>query len=157
MAASVESLHIAGAAGATPQSQTQVELAAGRGIVGDRYYTNAGTFSPEHQDPDHELTLIEVEKVEAFNQQTGGAMNPGDLRRNIVTRGVDLNSLVGKQFKIGPTTVVGIRFCEPCSYLAERLGPNVVSDLVHKAGLRAGIVEGGTVRVGDAISVIQDS
>jgi MOSC domain-containing protein YiiM len=98
--------------------------------------------------------LIEVEEVERFNALCGADRRPEDLRRNLVVREMKLNDLVGRRFAIGPVTFEGIRLCEPCSYLAGITQPEVLRELVHRAGLRAAIVHGGTVRVGDAVSVV---
>ena len=128
------------------------ELVPGRGIVGDRYHDGVGEFSPAEQDPDHELTLIEIEHVERFVTESGVPLEPGDLRRNVVTRGVDLNALVGREFALGAARLRGVRLCEPCRYLAELVHEAVVPGLVHKAGLRACIVRGGVVEPGDPVN-----
>ena len=151
MTAVVESIHIGEAGGASMTEIAEARLVAGQGIVGDRYYGETGTFSQDLPDPDHELTLIAIEEIEAFNAATGRSLGAGELRRNVVTRGIDLNALVGKEFTVGTVRVHGIRLCEPCSYLASLLGPDILPALVHKAGLRAGIVEGGTIRAGDRL------
>ena len=142
-------------AGATMQAVDQAELKTDRGLVGDRYYAELGTFSAKLRGtPDTQVTLIEAEAVEAFNGSEGLELAPSDLRRNIVTRGIRLNDLVGRQFSIGAALLEGIRLCEPCAYLAETVDPRVLPGLVHAAGLRARIVSGGVVCPGDAISGI---
>ena len=153
MSGQVVSIHIGSDAGASLTEVAEAELVAGRGIVGDRYYAETGTFSPDAPDADHELTLVAVEEISAFNAATGRSLSSGELRRNIVTRGVDLNAFVGREFLVGSVRVRGIRLCEPCSYLAGLVGSEVLPALVHRAGLRAGIVEGGTIRVGDQLEV----
>jgi MOSC domain-containing protein YiiM len=153
MQGKVESIHVAPAAGAPMQALREAELVAGRGIAGDRYHAGTGEFSPEEFDPDHEITLIEAEQVERFNREAGAALEPGELRRNVVTRGAPLNDLVGVEFSLGETLLRGIRLCEPCRYLAERVHPGVVQGLVHRAGLRAAILRGGTLRVGDPLEI----
>jgi len=147
----VESIHIGEAGGASMTEIAEAQLVAGRGIVGDRYHGATGSFSKELPDPDHELTLIAAEEIDAFNAATGRSLGHGELRRNVVTRGVDLNALVGKEFTIGTVKVRGIRLCEPCSYLASLLGPDILPALVHKAGLRSRILADGTIRVGDRL------
>ncbi len=147
----VESIHIGIDAGSTMTEVAEAKLEAGRGIAGDRYHSRIGTFSPDPPDPDHELTLIAAEEIDAFNEAGGRSLSAGELRRNIVTRGVDLNALVGKEFTIGPVRIQGIRLCEPCSYLADLIGPDILPTLVSRAGLRAGIIEGGTIQVGDRL------
>ena len=129
-------------------------LEAGRGLQGDRYYSESGTFSAKLAGkPDTQITLIEEEEVEQFNQREALHLAPADLRRNIVTRGVRLNDLVGRQFRVGAAVLEGIRLCEPCAYLAETVDSRVVPGLVHKAGLRARIVTGASVRSGDPVQL----
>jgi len=143
---------IAEAAGA-PTAQDQAELVAGQGIVGDRYFLRVGTFSKQSIEPDQELTLVEAEYIDRFNAETGLAIAYGDIRRNIVTRSISLNDLIDVEFQVGEARVRGIRLCEPCAHLAQLLGHEMLKGLVHKAGLRARILEGGTVRVNDKIAV----
>jgi MOSC domain-containing protein YiiM len=147
-------LHIftAATAGATPAPAAEASLEAGSGIVGDRYHARSGTFSPKGAgQPDHEVTLIEAEAIDRFNREAGLALAYGDLRRNLVTRGIRLNELVGHEFTVGECLLEGIRLCEPCSHLAKTVAKQVLPGLVHQAGLRARIVRGGTIRLGDAV------
>ena len=148
-------LYVAERAGAPLRSLDQAELVAGRGVVGDRYFSGAGKFSPAQPDPDHELTLIEIEEIDRFNAATGLALAPGAFRRNVITQGVALNALVGVDFSLGALVVRGVRLCEPCAYLADLVDREVLPRMVHKAGLRAGIVRGGALHVGDAIGVVK--
>ena len=135
------------------QQVTTAELEAGKGIVGDRYHEEGGTFSKKlHGLPDKELTLIESEFIDAFNGEFDKSFGYGDFRRNVITRGIRLNDLVGKEFNIGKLRLRGIRLCEPCSHLASLLVPEVVPGLLHKAGLRAQVLEGGTLSVGDELN-----
>ncbi|MDH5357320.1 MAG: MOSC domain-containing protein [Gammaproteobacteria bacterium] len=134
-------------------SSPTATLEAGKGIVGDRYYSSQGTFSEHMQNqPDFEVSLIEQEKIDEFNAITGHHYSGHDFRRNIVTQGIQLNELVGKSFSIGNVTLKGIRLCEPCSYLSARLGSEVMDYMVHKAGLRAQIIHGGEIHISDFIS-----
>ena len=151
MEGSVLSIHIAESAGQAMETRNEVELVAGLGIPGDRYHSGRGEFSPSPMDPDHELTLIAIEEVEAFNRKTDHAMAPGEFRRNVVTRGIDLNRLVGRSFFLGSAMVRGIRLCEPCAYLARTTRSEVIPHLVGHGGLRAGIVQGGVLRVGEPV------
>jgi MOSC domain-containing protein YiiM len=146
-------IHVAPEAGGAPRAVEAAVLVAGRGIVGDRYHAGQGTFSPETMKPDYELTLIESEQIERFNTAHGMDISAGAFRRNVVTRGVDLNALVGREFQMGEAVVRGIRLCEPCTTLAGTVGHAVLQGMVHRAGLRAGIVVGATVRPGDPIIV----
>jgi len=141
-------------AGAAPMTAvTEVTLEAGKGIAGDRYALGTGTFSKKHvHKADAEVTLIEAEEIERFNAEQELAIGLGEPRRNIVTRGIRLNDLVGSQFRIGDALLEGIRLCEPCAHLAGLVTPRVLPGLVHRAGLRARIVTSGIVRPGDAIA-----
>lgn len=137
------------------QSMPSAQLEAGRGIVGDRYYAGTGTFSETLAGtPDVEMTLIAQEEIDAFNAVAGRSCTGADFRRNLVTLGVDLNDLVGKEFRVGDDVVLkGMRLCEPCAHLAGLLGKEIMDHMVHKAGLRAQIVSGGVVRVDDALTL----
>lgn len=132
----------------------QAALEQGKGIVGDRYYLGLGTFSEKLAGlVDAELTLIESEMIEDFNKQQGFQYQGHEFRRNLVTEGVRLNELVGKEFTIGSVRLKGVRLCEPCAYLAGILSPEIIPALVHKAGLRAQIIDGGDIRSNDAVVV----
>ena len=149
----VVELYIAEQAGSPMLSREQIRLESGKGIVGDRYANNCGTFSEKLAGlPDKEVTLIESERVAAFNIEQGFAYKPADFRRNLVTEGVDLNELVGKEFTIGDVRLKGIRLCEPCAHLAGVLTEDILPGLVHKAGLRAQIVVDGVIRKNDSVS-----
>ena len=127
----------------------------GKGLVGDRYFDGVGTFSPHPQKPDFEITLIESEKINSFAAESSLPFSAFDARRNIVTEGIDLNALVGKEFLIGVVRLLGIRLCEPCNYLAKITRPETLRGLAHKGGLRAQIMSTGLIRCGDSISEIQ--
>jgi MOSC domain-containing protein YiiM len=133
------------------QSQASVRAVPGRGLEGDRYFGGTGTFSPHPQRPDFEVTLIQREHVEAFASLCGVSFTSREARRNLVTVGVDLNALVGREFRIGSVLVRGIRLCEPCNYLAKQTSPAVLRGLLHKGGLRAQILSEGVIRVGDQL------
>ena len=134
------------------KSVAEVRAVPGRGLEGDRYYDGRGTFSPQPQKADFELTLMEAERIEAFARESGLEFTAGHARRNVVTRGVDLNALVGREFRIGEVRVRGLRLCEPCNYLAKTTFPETLRGLVHKGGLRAQILTEGTIKTGDAIT-----
>lgn len=124
----------------------------GKGLGGDRYFEGTGTFSPQERKPDYELTLIEQEKIEEFAKVSGLAFTAFDARRNVVTEGVDLNALVGREFMIGSVRIRGIRLCEPCNYLAKLTSRQVLRGLVHKGGLRAQILTEGRIQREDEIA-----
>ena len=147
----VESIHIAAAAKSPMVEVPEVLAVPGVGLEGDRYAMKQGTFfKPE---PDFELTLIEAEAVETAQREHGLKLTPGESRRNLVTRGVALNPLVGKEFQIGSIRARGIRLCEPCSHLQALTGQPVMKTLPHRAGLRAQILTEGWIRTGDVVSI----
>lgn len=131
-------------------SVEQVRAVAGQGLEGDRYFTQTGTYSKKPR-PDREVTLIEIEAIEALKRDHGIELDPGASRRNIVTRGVPLNHLVGRKFRVGQATLLGQRLCEPCAHLEGLSTKGVMRGLIHRGGLRAQILTGGTIRVGDPV------
>jgi len=144
MTAQVVSIFTAPAEGEPMQTQDSVELVAGSGIVGDRYATGQGHFSdPKYADK--QITLVESEVAERVG------LTPEQTRRNVVTRGIILESLIGKTFRIGDTEIRGIRPCDPCSYLEGLTRPGLVKYILNKGGLRAEILRGGHLRVGDEL------
>jgi hypothetical protein len=122
----------------------QAAAVPGRGLEGDRYFDGRGTFSNEYAQG-HELTLVEAEVLDELGLTAEAA------RRNVVTRGIALNALVGLPFRIGDVACVGRRLCEPCAHLERLSAPGTLRSLVHRGGLRADILAGGTVRVGDLV------
>ena len=124
---------------------------AGHGLEGDRYFNKDGTFSKK-DGPEQEITLIESEAIEALRREYGVELGAGDARRNVVTQGIALNHLVGRQFAVGGEVVLeGLKLCEPCGHLAKLTSDRARQGLVHRGGLRARIVRGGTIRAGDPI------
>ena len=144
----VVSIHLASGATEPMRGVTEARAVPGRGLEGDRYFEGRGTFSGS---PDAELTLVEAEALEALAAEHGLRLDPGEARRNVVTRGVDLNGLVGEEFRVGEVLLRGARPAEPCAHLARLVGEEVLPGLVHRGGLRAKIVTGGTLRAGDAV------
>lgn len=128
----------------------EVEAVAGRGLEGDRYFEAKGTYSPT-PGTGRQITLIEQEAVDAAAHDYGISLEPGQSRRNIVTVGVALNHLVGKEFLVGRVRLRGMRLCEPCAHLASLSKRGVVKALTHRGGLRADILTGGVIRVGDPV------
>jgi hypothetical protein len=147
----VEWVHIAPAAGAAMVAIDEAIAIPGRGLASDRYEAGAGTFSQWPKD--HELTLVEAEAIEAINSEHGLVLNPGDTRRNVTTRGIALNELVGREFSIGSVRCLGTRFCPPCNHLRKIIGiPDIIRIMEGRGGLRARILVGGSFRTGDAIT-----
>jgi len=122
----------------------------GKGLEGDRYFTQAGTFSNPFR-PDRAVTLIELEAVDALKRDYGVDLAPGDSRRNVVTQGIALNHLVGREFRVGDVRLEGTKLCEPCSHLARLTQDDVKKGLIHRGGLCARILTEGTIRVGDSV------
>jgi MOSC domain-containing protein YiiM len=145
----VIAINIAAAAEVPMQSVDEARAVPGRGLEGDRYFDQKGTFSKPQ--PDRELTLIEAEAIEALKRELGVDYGLGDSRRNVVTRGVPLNHLIDKEFWIGEVKARGLRLCEPCSHLQKLSHEKVLPGLVHRGGLRAQILSEGTIRVGEPI------
>jgi len=126
---------------------------AGSGLTGDRYASGAGTFSGSGRG--YELTLIEAEALDALAAD-GLEIPWEDARRNVVTRGIRLNALVGHRFRIGDVECVGRRLAEPCAHLQQLAPSGVLAGLVHRGGLRADILRSGTIRAEDSIAAIRD-
>ena len=132
----------------------EVEALAGRGLLGDRYCAKEGTFSGS-EGPDREVTLIESEALTGLQRDYGITLTPGQVRRNLLTQDVPLNHLVGREFRVGGVVLLrGIRLCEPCKHLEKLTMVGVMKGLTHRGGLRAQIVRGGKLRVGDTITLV---
>ena len=148
----IEAIHLADAAVRPVRAVAEATAVPGRGLLGDRYERGAGTFSDWPKD--HELTLVEAEVIEDLAQNHDVHFAPGETRRNLTTRNIRLNDLVGQRFRIGADVeCVGTRLCEPCDHL-ERVTdrPNLCRLMAGRGGLRARILTGGTIRVGDVIA-----
>lgn len=128
----------------------EAQIVAGVGIEGDRYAEKCGTYSARHH-IDRQVTLIEEETLDALARDHAIDLAPHEHRRNLTTRGVALNHLVGRYFRIGECLLFGGRLNVPCRYLEELLGKKVFKPLIHRSGLNARIIAGGTLRVGDAV------
>ncbi|MDZ4278713.1 MAG: MOSC domain-containing protein [Dehalococcoidia bacterium] len=136
--------------GAEPMTTVdEVHAFAGRGLEGDRYFGAQGTFS-DTPGTGRQVTLIESEAIDAVERDCGYKLQYKDSRRNIVTHGVTLNGLVGKEFRVGDVRLLGVRLCEPCNHAFP--DGNVKQALVHRGGLRADILIDGVIRVGDSVS-----
>jgi len=149
----VAAICIAPTARAPMTSVSEVRAIAGKGLEGDRYSAGTGTYST-HPGSGRHVTLIELEAVEALHRDYTIALVPTAARRNIVTRGVALNHLVGRRFRVGDVILAGVRLCEPCNHLESLTQRGVRGGLVHRGGLRAEILSDGLIRVGDLIDPI---
>lgn len=129
----------------------RVIAVAGQGLRGDRYAVGAGHWSAMRRSGDS-LTLVQAEDIDVVTLAIGLNLPPGATRRNITTQGIQLDDLLGRSFRIGEVECLGIRRCEPCSYLDELLGQEVLPALVHRGGIRAEIITGGAIAVGDPIT-----
>jgi MOSC domain-containing protein YiiM len=147
---SVVSIHIAADRGAPTTPVPEAQAVPAQGLTGDRHFGRA-SHDPERPRPDRELTLIEIETIEALRRDNKLQIEPGDARRNVVTRGVALNHLIGREFTVGEVALRGVRLCEPCGHLADLTSEDVKQGLVHRGGLRAQILTEGVICPGDTI------
>ena len=144
-------IYLASAAKEPMRAVSEARAVAGRGLEGDRYHDGTGTyFKPQ---PDCQVTLIEIEALEALEIDYQLMLPPEGARRNLLTRGVALNHLADRFFRVGEVELHGHRLCEPCKHLEKLAGLPVRAGLVHRGGLRAEIVKGGVIRKGDAIEL----
>jgi hypothetical protein len=141
----VEAIAVAGSAGEPARRLESARALAGQGLESDRHVAGTGTF-PSGM-PGSALTLIEAEVCESFDPP----LTPDVHRRNVVTRGIDLNGLVGREFTVGEVRCRGMRLCEPCTVVQRYAGRPVLRALVHRGGLRADILRDGEIRVGDPV------
>lgn len=156
----VVSIHLANKAGAPLDVVPEARAVPGRGLEGDRYFLGQGYYSARPGSGGREVTLIEMETLEALErgvpnsegETVGIKLTAAETRRNIATSGVPLNHLVGRTFWVGAVQMRGTRLCEPCQYLEGLTGrPRLMSGLIHRGGLRAEILNEGSIRAGDVI------
>jgi MOSC domain-containing protein YiiM len=140
MSGHIESIHVVAETSGAPEARERVTVVAGRGIEGDRKF-----------DSNHDLTLVEAEALEGLTEDTGIELGPGESRRQVMTRGVSLNDLVGKRFRVGELECVGEELCEPCNHLQSLTEEGVLRGLVHRGGLCAEVVSGGEIAIGDSV------
>jgi MOSC domain-containing protein YiiM len=151
----IEAIHIAAPGSAAMQAVKEVEAVAGEGLAGDRYKEGLGFYSARPTDPGaREVTLFEAETLDALRDESGIALSAGEHRRNLTTRGVRLDRLLGQRFRVGEVVLEGVKDCPPCEHLAGLVGKPVLRPLVNRGGLRARIVVGGTIRLGDPIEQV---
>jgi MOSC domain-containing protein YiiM len=147
----VEGIYLAPEHGAPTVPVERVRAVAGRGLEGDRHYAPG---EPNEPGTGHDLTLIEAEAVESLLTERGIELRPGEARRNLVTRGISLNELVGKPFRVGGVRCVAVEPCDPCRHLERLTKPGVLRGLVGRGGLAADVVDGGEIAVGDAVEPV---
>ena len=125
-----------------------IDVIAGKGIVGDRHFK-------DFNDPYCQLSLIESENIDYYNVKYGLNIPYVNFRRNIVTKGIQLNDLIGKKLKIGEVEVEGIDLCRPCRHLTEMLGQvNILKEFLRKGGLRCQILSSSNIKIGDSIKIL---
>ena len=145
MAGRVEGIFISPRKGLLPEPVESVRALAGRGLEGNRYFFEGDAPAGVA------LTLIAAEAVEALEREHGISIEPRESRRNVVTRGIDVNELVGKAFRIGDVECRGVVLCEPCTSLQAMTQPGIIKGLAHRGGLNADILSDGEISVGDAV------
>lgn len=146
----VVALHLCPRAFLPMRGSETLTFVAGHGIQGDRYATGTGFYSHKPEEG-RQVTLFEVETLEALWRDHGIALSPAEHRRNVTTRGVPLNHLVGQRFRLGATLLEATRLSVPCRHIEEVTGKEIFNLLLNRSGLNAKILVGGTVRLGDVI------
>lgn len=148
MAGRVEGIFITDTKRVLPEPVEQVEAVAKTGLRGNRFYYADGDAPSGRA-----ITLIAAEALEAFESETGIPLSPAESRRNVLVRGIDVNALVGRRFRIGDVECEGVQLCEPCTTLESLTRPGVIKGMVHRAGLNADLLTTGEIAVGDAVTV----
>jgi MOSC domain-containing protein YiiM len=148
--ASLVAIQIGKDAEARLESVPAVRAVPGKGLEGDRYFRGEGSFS-NSPGGGRQVTLVASEMIDLLAREHGILLDPVETRRNLLTRGVELNDLVGKVFQVGAVRMRGVRLAEPCQHLERLTQPGVIKGLVHRAGLRADILDEGVLHVGDEI------
>lgn len=128
---------------------SSIEVLANKGVVGDRHFD-------EYNDPYNQLTLIEAENIDYYNTKYGLDIPYKDFRRNVVTRGIQLNDLIGKKIKIGEVVVEGVDLCRPCRHLTEVLNQeSILKEFLRRGGLRCQILTSSKININDQIKIIE--
>ena len=146
---------LAGAAAGPMRRVDTVEAVAGLGLAGDRYALGGGTWA-RYPDLEKQVTLIDRDAVAAVAAETGSDLTAGDTRRNLVTTGIDLPSLVGCWFTVGDVLLFGMKRCPPCTHLERLTGVRLVKAMVHRGGINAAVFAGGTVAEGAVVRPVSD-
>ena len=125
-----------------------IDVLADQGVVGDRHFK-------EFNDPYNQLSLIESENIDYYNIKFGSNIPYLDFRRNVVTKGIQLNDLVGKKLLVGNVEVEGIDLCRPCRHLTEVLGQdNILKEFLRRGGLRCQVLSSSSIKIGDEIKIL---
>jgi len=149
MSGRVEAIHITPQRGSMPEPVDRVAAHAGKGLEGNRYF-----FADGNAPPGNAITLIAAEALEAYAAETGKSLGAAESRRNVLVRGIDVNALVGKRFRVGAVECEGVELCEPCSHLESMTHPGVIKGMVHRAGLNADVLTDGEIAVGDDVTEV---
>ena len=149
MSGQVEAIFVAAERGELPAPVDRVRAYAGRGLEGNRYY-----WVESDAPPGRAVTLIAAEAVDAVAQDGDVSIEPAATRRNVLTRGIDVDELVGKRFRIGDVECEGVELCEPCAHLESMTQPGMIKAFVHRGGLNADILTDGEITVGDPVTVV---
>ena len=152
MSGDILAIYVGPTPGAPMLAVDEVAAVEGAGLDGDRYGTAEGKRGRRGDPSSREVTLIESEAIAAAAVEGGFELGLGEPRRNLVTRGVALSHLVGRDFEVGEVRLHGVKLAEPCKHLEDLTGKKLRKPLVHRGGLRARIVRGGIIRVGDPVS-----
>jgi MOSC domain-containing protein YiiM len=143
--AMIEAIHLGPEEAGALATVDEASAVAGKGLEGDRH------FDPRGAKPGQALTLVEAEHVEDVG------LPPGGTRRQVTVRGVRLNDLIGKRFRVGEVECYGVELCEPCAHLESMTRPGIMRDLVHRAGINADILTDGVIRVGDTVYELSEA
>jgi MOSC domain-containing protein YiiM len=135
------------------EANAELQAIEGVGLEGDRYAVETGTYS-NRPGSHRQVTLVEREVIAAVNGESGVELGEHETRRNLVTEGVPLHHLIGRTFRVGDVLLRGIKSCPPCAYLEKVTRPGVRAALANRGGIRAEIVHGGTLRIGDEITAV---
>ena len=146
----VEHIHVTPAGGGAMQALAEGNVVAGRGIEGDRYFRDTGTYSVK-PGPDRQITLIEAETLEALDRDHGIPLSPQEHRRNLTVSNAALNHLVGRRFRVGAVLLEGVRLNQPCRWLEKLTTKRVYEPLLNRSGLNCRVIEGGVIRPGDPV------
>jgi MOSC domain-containing protein YiiM len=144
MPGQVEAIRISSEHEQLPEPVESIDV-TDEGLPGDRYFGRG------------DITLIEQEALEAFREDTGIEVSHAEMRRQVLTSGVRLNDLLNKRFRVGGVEAVGVEWCEPCAHIESLTYPGVLKGMVHRAGLRAEIVQAGRIAVGDEVHEVRDA
>jgi MOSC domain-containing protein YiiM len=144
MPGQVEAIRISPEHEQLPEPVDSVEV-TGEGVTGDRYFGRG------------DITLVEAEALEAFREDSGIDLSHAEIRRQVLTSGIRLNDLLGKRFRVGGVEAVGAEWCEPCNHIEGLTYPGVLKGMVHRAGLRADVVQPGRIAVGDDVVEVSEA